>query len=77
MFIHHVSFPVVLPRERFAALPGIRTLGDLAVVLLRSHVLVIDVTIEMRLGAKPHIAVVVWANMRSLMISFVVAGSPG
>lgn len=73
MLVLHMPPPVILPRERLAALPGVRAVLLRAVVLPRLVVLVIDVAIQVGLGAEPHVAAWMEALMRSLMVPFVVA----
>lgn len=52
MNLHHVPFPVVLSRECPAAQLGIITALDGAMKLLLLFVAVIDVALQMRLGAE-------------------------
>ena len=63
--------PVVLPRERLAALSGIGTAGNCAVVLLRLEMLIIDVAIQMSLCSKTLVTLgtLVWPLMVSLVMA--------
>lgn len=72
MLVHHVSSPVIFPGERLAALSRIGALMLCAMKLSSLLVLVVYVTIQMRLGAKPHGATRVYALMWSVMVAFVV-----
>lgn len=72
MLVHHVPSPVIFPGERLAALPRIGALMLCAVKLPSLLVLVVDVAIQMRLGAKLHSATRVYALMWSVMVAFVV-----
>lgn len=57
VLILHVPPPVVLPRERFAAaLLRVGAPGHCAVVLARFVVLVVDVPVQVRLGAESFVA---------------------
>lgn len=71
MLIRHMPPPVVLPRERLAALSGIGTAGNCAVVLLRLEMLIIDVAIQMSLCSKTLVTLgtLVWPLMVSLVMA--------
>jgi Na+/H+-translocating membrane pyrophosphatase len=73
MNIHHMPPPVVLSRERFAALLRISTCRLRAMILPCLVVLVIDMAIEMRLGAKSLATALMRTLMWSLVIPLVVA----
>ena len=75
MLVHNVSPPVILSWERFASLPRIRAIGLRAIKLLGFVVLVIDVPVEMGLGAKSHDATCMWALVWSIMVAFMVTRS--
>lgn len=72
MLVDHVPPPVVLSRERLAALLGVGALVLRAVKLARLVVLVVDVTVQMRLGAKPHGAAWVDTLMWAVVVALVV-----
>jgi len=75
MLVHHVPSPVIFPGKRLAALPRIGALMFCAVELPSLLVLVVDVAIQMRLGAKPHGATRVYTLMWSVMVAFVVTNN--
>jgi len=72
MLVHHVPPPVVFPGKRLAALSGIGASVLGTVELAGLLVLVVDVAIQMRLGAKPHGATRMRALVRAVMVAFVV-----
>ena len=74
MLVHHVPPPVILPRERLATLSGPRAIRLSTVVLARLVVLVVDVAIQMGLGAKPHGAAGVDALVWPIMVPLVMTG---
>jgi hypothetical protein len=76
VFVDHVSPPVVLSRERLPSLSGVRTVVLGAEVLLCFRMFVVDVPIQMCLGAKSLAAALVSAYMRPVVISRVMT-SPG
>lgn len=72
MLVLHVPPPVVLARERLtAALLRVRAARHRAVVLARLVVLVVDVPVQVRLGAEALFAL--RAFVRPLVVAFVVA----
>jgi len=73
VLVGHVSLPVVFSREGFATLSGIRAIGLRAVKLACLHVLIVDVTIQVRFCAESVGAARMWARVWSIVISFVVA----
>lgn len=72
MLVHDMSPPVILSWERLAPLSGVRAIRLRAVKFLGLVVLVVDVTIEMGLGAKSHDAARMWALVWSIMIALMV-----
>lgn len=74
MLILDMPPPVILTREALSALLGIRAPILGAVVLARLHMLVVDVPVEMRLGAEALPAAVERALVRTLVVPLVVAG---
>lgn len=73
MLVDHVPPPVVLPGEGAAALSRPRAFGNSAVELASLLMLVVDVAVQMCLGAEPHAAVGVGALVWPLMVPLVVA----
>ena len=73
VLVLHVAAPVVLAGKRLAALtrPGAASFG--AVILARLVVLVVDVAVQMRLGAEAPVAVGMRALMRPFVVALVVA----
>ena len=73
VLVDHVPPPVVFPGERAAALSRPRALGHRAVELASLLMLVVDVTVQMGLGAEPHGAARVGALVWSFVVAFVMA----
>lgn len=72
MLILHVPPPVVLSRERFtAALFRVRAASNCAMVLARLVVFVVDVAVQMRLGAEALVAsrALVWPLVVALVVA--------
>ena len=74
MLVDHVSSPVVLSRERLAAVAGVGACRVYAVVLARLVVLVVDVPIKMRLRAESLITTWMAALVWPIVVPLVVAG---
>lgn len=74
MLVDHVASPVVFPGEALAPDPGIRARLLEAVELARLLVLVVDVPVEMSLGAEALVAVGVGTLVGTLVVSSMVAG---
>ena len=73
MLILDMPPPVILAWKALAALLRVRAPILGAVVLARLHVLVVDVPVQMRLGAEALPAPVERALVRTLVVAFVVA----
>lgn len=73
MNLDHVSLPVVFSGECFATCSGIITAGDGAVEFLLLLVPVINMSLQMSLGAEALATAWVWALVVFAMVSLVVS----
>ena len=73
MLLQHVPLPVVLPGERFGALPRVVAPGLGAVELAGLEVLVVDVPLQVRDRAKTPLAPRLLAGPRPVVIPSVMA----
>lgn len=75
VFILHVSPPVVLSRKTFPSRFRVWAALYCAMIFALGEVFIVDVTIEVCLGSKPHITTEFWTLMWPLMISLVMTGA--
>lgn len=71
MLVEHVPPPVILAREALAAAPRVGASWLQAVILASLLVLIVDVPVEVRLGAELFAAVSMGALVRAFMVALV------
>lgn len=76
MLVNHVSPPVILARKRLASHLGVRAAGLQTVELAQLVVLVVDVSLQVRLGAELLVAALVGTLVWPLVVASVVTRFP-